>query len=481
MSLNLIRRLIKGSALTAQEHDGNLDKLETAVLGKAAAGAIGSSGLTMATLRILGRTTTGAGAIETIEVIGATLAGGVLTITETGGATDLDYVASTRTVTSSTGADVTLPLFSPTVAGLAPASGGGTTTYLRADGQYATAVTSVGLSAPAGFSAGAAITTSGNITLSFAAGYSLPTDVRQGDWDTAFSQRRQWDGGSQHLDAAVGRASLGLGSAAQAATTDFVSATTTRAANVVLAGPATGAAAAPTFRSLVAADLPSTAVAAGAYGSGSAVGTFTVDAKGRLTAANDVTISIAATAISDSTVTGRALVTAADAAAGRTALGGVPLLTSTAPSNLAATAAAGTASDAARADHVHQFQPVDIVIPLSGETSNLTVGIAVTIPYWPRAQVLTAIPVWMVNTAPAGAAIQLDIRVGGTSIFSTLPTIAAGGTNSTTTTAAVFSTAFVSGGQTIALGSSVAFHVLQIGSSTAGAGLKVALPARRAT
>ena len=71
--------------------------------------------------------------------------------------------------------------------------------------------------------------------------------------------------------------------------------------------------------------------------------------------------------------------------------------------------------------------------------------------------------------------------MGGTSIFSTLPTIAAGGTNSTTTTAAVFSAAFVSGGQTIALGSSVTFHVTQIGSTVAGAGLKVVIPTRRAS
>jgi hypothetical protein len=71
----------------------------------------------MATLRILGRTTTGAGAIETIEVIGATLANGVLTITG-GGATDLDYVASTRTVTSSTGSDAVLTLADGVNAGL---------------------------------------------------------------------------------------------------------------------------------------------------------------------------------------------------------------------------------------------------------------------------------------------------------------------------------------------------------------------------
>jgi hypothetical protein len=278
------------------------------------------AGLTLSGLAANGLLFTGTGGLLTRLPVGPGLSivGGQLTAA--GGATDLDYVASTRLLTSSTGADVTLPLFSPTVAGLAPASGGGTTTYLRADGQYATAVTSVGLSVPTGFSASAAITTSGSITLAFATGYSLPTDARQGDWDTAFTQRRQWDGGSQHLNAVTGRASLELGSAAQAATTDFVSATTTRAANVVLAGPATGAAAAPTFRSLVAADLPATAVAAGAYGSGSAVGTFTVDAQGRLTAAGNITISIPAAGISDSSATGRALVTAADAAAGRTAI-----------------------------------------------------------------------------------------------------------------------------------------------------------------
>ena len=54
-----------------------------------------------------------------------------------GGATDLGYTASTRLLTSSTGADVTLPLVTSTDAGLAPASGGGTTNFLRADGTWA--------------------------------------------------------------------------------------------------------------------------------------------------------------------------------------------------------------------------------------------------------------------------------------------------------------------------------------------------------
>lgn len=52
-------------------------------------------------------------------------------------ATDLTYTAATRLLESSTGADVTLPLMASGAAGLAPASGGGTTNYLRADGTWA--------------------------------------------------------------------------------------------------------------------------------------------------------------------------------------------------------------------------------------------------------------------------------------------------------------------------------------------------------
>lgn len=51
--------------------------------------------------------------------------------------TDLNYDAATRLLSSSTGADVTLPLFTSTDAGLVPASGGGTTNFLRADGTWA--------------------------------------------------------------------------------------------------------------------------------------------------------------------------------------------------------------------------------------------------------------------------------------------------------------------------------------------------------
>lgn len=54
--------------------------------------------------------------------------------------------------------------------------------------------------------------------------------------------------------------------------------------NKVFASP-NGGSGAPTFRALVAADLPNTAVSAAAYGDSTHVATFTVDAQGRLTTA----------------------------------------------------------------------------------------------------------------------------------------------------------------------------------------------------
>jgi Protein of unknown function (DUF2793) len=61
-----------------------------------------------------------------------------------GGATNLTYDAATRVIASDTGTDATLPLVTAGDAGLAPASGGGTANFLRADGTWA---------APAGSSA----------------------------------------------------------------------------------------------------------------------------------------------------------------------------------------------------------------------------------------------------------------------------------------------------------------------------------------
>lgn len=62
---------------------------------------------------------------------------------------------------------------------------GGIFSVVRA--QLPTYVSSVGMSVPAGFNIGGSpITGSGTLALSFANGYSLPTNTKQGQWDTAY-------------------------------------------------------------------------------------------------------------------------------------------------------------------------------------------------------------------------------------------------------------------------------------------------------
>jgi len=72
-------------------------------------------------------------------------------------------------------------------------------------------VTSVALTAPTGFAVtGSPITSTGTLALAFDTGYSLPTTTKQSEWDTAYTDRLKWDGGSTGLNAATARTSLSL-------------------------------------------------------------------------------------------------------------------------------------------------------------------------------------------------------------------------------------------------------------------------------
>ena len=183
-----------------------------------------ATGLVAAT----GRTSLELGGAAVLNV--GTSAGTVAAGNDSRFSANLSYTASTRALASSTGTGATLPLFSSTDPGLVGGSGGGTTNFLRADGTWAAppgggggggsgTVTSVGLSLPGVFSVtGSPVTTSGTLTASLA----------------------------------------------------------TQSANLVWAGPTTGAAAAPSFRSLVAGDIP-TIASSQVSGQGTAAAAATTD------------------------------------------------------------------------------------------------------------------------------------------------------------------------------------------------------------
>ena len=94
--------------------------------------------------------------------------------------------------------------------------------------------------------------------------------------------------------------------AAAVAATAAVTANTAKVTNATHTGDVTGAA---------ALTLATVNTNVGAFGSATQVATFTVNAKGLTTAAGNAEISVPATAISDSTAAGRAVVTAANATA----------------------------------------------------------------------------------------------------------------------------------------------------------------------
>jgi len=85
-----------------------------------------------------------------------------------------------------------------------PDSGGG------GGGGGSGTVTSVNMTVPTGLSvSGNPVTTAGTLAVTYTAGYSIPTTASQTNWDTAYSERLQWDGGTTNLVAATGRTSLG--------------------------------------------------------------------------------------------------------------------------------------------------------------------------------------------------------------------------------------------------------------------------------
>jgi hypothetical protein len=118
--------------------------------------------------------------------------------------------------------------------------------------------------------------------------------------------------------------------------------------------------------------------------------------------------------------------------------------------------------------------PTTIQIACSDETTALTAGTAKVTFRMPYAMTLTAVRS-SVTTAPTGSTLIVDINEGGTSILSTKLSIDA--TEKTSTTAA---SAAVISDANLASDAEITIDIDQIGTTIAGAGLKVTLIGTRA-
>jgi len=119
--------------------------------------------------------------------------------------------------------------------------------------------------------------------------------------------------------------------------------------------------------------------------------------------------------------------------------------------------------------HDHDNPTQSLIVACSDETTALTTGNAKSTFRMPYAFTLTAVRA-SVTTAPVGSTLTVDINEAGSTILSTKITIDA--SEKTSTTAA---TPPVISDTSLADDAQITIDIDQVGSSTAGAGLKVTL------
>jgi hypothetical protein len=161
----------------------------------------GATGLTAST----GRTSLGLGTIATQDASNVTITGGSVS-----GITDLAVADGGTGASTAANARINLlPSYTSNGSKVLALNSGATDVEWISAGGSGT-VTSVDLSVPTGLAvSGNPVTTSGTLAITFASGYSIPTTTKQSEWDTAYTDRLKWDGGSTGLTASTGRTSLG--------------------------------------------------------------------------------------------------------------------------------------------------------------------------------------------------------------------------------------------------------------------------------
>lgn len=157
-------------------------------------------------------TETTGGAI-TIANTGVTSVGATSPISSSGGATPTISISQSTTSTNGYLSSTDWNTFNGKQDALVSGTNIKTvnSTSLLGSGNLAVGtVTSVSATVPTGLSiSGSPITSSGTLAITYTAGYAIPTTASQTNWDTAYTDRLKWDGGSTGLVASTGRTSLG--------------------------------------------------------------------------------------------------------------------------------------------------------------------------------------------------------------------------------------------------------------------------------
>ena len=124
-------------------------------------------------------------------------------------------------------------------------------------------------------------------------------------------------------------------------------------------------------------------------------------------------------------------------------------------------------------DQMVELIPAELVIACSDETTDLTTGTAKVTFRMPYKMNCTEVRA-NVNTAPVGSTIEVDINKSGASILGTVISIDASEKTSTTAATPPFIDT-----PTLEDDSEITIDIDQVGSSTAGKGLKVVMIGKR--